>query len=351
MKLLMVTRKVDRNEHLAGFIYEWVKKIGSQVDQLFVLTWQEGDSSGLPGNIKVVSLPTRANIFVKVLKFEASFRQYIQDVDGVFCHQMPLYTILAAPFAKLYRKRIVSWYMHRQIDLKLRLMEKISNVVLSASPESFRLKSKKLVITGRGIDTDVFKPTPRADVDRFSIVSVGRISPTKDYESMIKAFDILRDSGQQNLSLIIAGDVGLELQRTYFDNLKLMVEKMNLGSMVSFSGPIAHHDVPNFLQTADLFINLSGTGSVDKAVLEAMACGCVVLTSNEAFQSILPGELMVEKNNPKALAEKILWIRSLPSDRRQAMALNLREEVVRNHNLDTLVRTIINQFRNESKAA
>jgi glycosyltransferase involved in cell wall biosynthesis len=60
---------------------------------------------------------------------------------------------------------------------------------------------------------------------------------------------------------------------------------------------------------------------------------------------------MVEKNNPKALAEKILWIRSLPSDKRQAMALNLREEVVRNHNLDTLVRTIINQFRNESKAA
>ena len=91
-------------------------------------------------------------------------------------------------------------------------------------------------------------------------------------------------------------------------------------------------------------MNLSGTGSVDKAVLEAMACGKTVLTSNEAFVNILKNkgtELMVKPNSPDDLAERIAALASLDVKTRTSIEAKLREEVVQNHNLDHLVQKII----------
>lgn len=341
----MVTRKVDRGEHLAGFIYNWVKKIGQRVAELRVISWQEGDSSGLPKNVKVIHLKTKQNKLIKAIVFQRLVKQNIKDVDGIFCHQMPIYTVLAAPLAKRYHKKLVSWYMHRQVDRKMKKMEKLSDVVLSASKESFRLDSKKLILTGHGIDVAKFKPWPNLKpTNVLRILSVGRISPTKDYESMIKAVDILVDGGLKGLTLTIIGEPGLPIQKIYFENLKAMVQKMNLESKVWFLGAVPNSQIPHHLQQSDIFLNLSGTGSIDKAVLEAMACECIPLTSNEAFKNIVPRELMVAKDNPKKLAEKIKWLVKLSRAEKDKLRKNLRQEVVVNHNLDNLVKKIVAQF-------
>ncbi len=344
MKLLMITRKVDRNEHLAGFIYNWVKKIGEQVEELRVISWQEGDSSGLLENIKVWHLPTNGNKLIKIIKFKLLVWKNLNGVDGIFCHQMPIYTIIAGSLARLRGKKVVSWYMHRQIDLKVRLMEKIANVILSASKESFRLPSKKLVTTGHGIDTKLFKPAEKMPENIFKIISIGRISPTKDYESMIKAVDILAEQGIDNIKLTIIGDAGLSDQKSYFENLKQMTEKMNLSEKVEFLGPKPNHEIPLYLQQSDLFINMSKTGSIDKAVLEAMSCGCLVLTANESFLEILPPEMQTERDNPQKLAEKTKRLINLSPEKTRQFYQQLRQEVVNNHNLDNLVKKIINQF-------
>ncbi|MFA6322570.1 MAG: glycosyltransferase family 4 protein [Candidatus Buchananbacteria bacterium] len=344
MKLLMITRKVDRHEHLAGFIYNWVKKIGEQVEELRVISWQQGDSSGLPGNIKVFSLKTEQNKIIKMINFWRLVKKNIKEVDGVFCHQMPIYTILAAPLAKLYRKKIISWYMHRQINLAVRLMEKLTDNVLSASKESFRLPSKKLIVTGHGIDVDLFKPVARKENKTFQILSVGRISPTKDYESMIKAMDILNKKGINNIELTIIGQAGLAGHGIYFNNLQQMIEKMGLAEKIKFIGSRPNWQIPRYLQSSDLFINMSGTGSIDKAVLEAMACECLVLTANSAFAAILPAIFMSEPNQPEKLAEKIIGIISLAEVDKNKFRSQFREEVVKNHNLDNLVKKIIKQY-------
>ena len=69
-----------------------------------------------------------------------------------------------------------------------------------------------------------------------------------------------------------------------------------------------------------------------------------VLTSNEVFKDILPSELMVEKDNPSQLAEKIKWVVNLSDNDEIAMRKKLEQEVRNNHNLDNLVLKIINQF-------
>ena len=56
MKLLMITRKVDKDDGLAGFTYNWIKKLAGQVEFLYVMCLEKGNISGLPTNVEVYSL-------------------------------------------------------------------------------------------------------------------------------------------------------------------------------------------------------------------------------------------------------------------------------------------------------
>ncbi len=123
-----------------------------------------------------------------------------------------------------------------------------------------------------------------------------------------------------------------------------MVSRMNIPDKVEFLGPKPNTEIPKYLARSDLFINMSGTGSLDKAVLEAIACGCLSLTSNEAFKEVLPADLIVERDKPAKLAENIKYLLNLPEDKIKKLKDDLRAEVVRNHNLDNLVKKIIRQF-------
>ena len=343
MHLLIITRKIDAADPRVGFFTDWLKRFAQNLDRLSVITWQTSETSDLAENIKVYSLPK--NKFLKIIILQKILWRLLSKVDGVFCHMNPEYTILAAPLAKIFRKKIVSWYTHGAVSWRLKIMEKFTNQILTASKESFRLPSKKLIVVGHGINTEKFNfSESKKQSGIFQILSVGRISPTKDYESMIKAMDILAQQGIIDVKLNIIGTVGLAEQQTYFNSLKEMVVKMNLTNQVEFLGAVKHNEIPNYLRTSDIFINLSGTGSLDKAILESMACGCLVLTSNIAFKNLIPNSFFIVQNQPKNLAEKIKWVKQLSSADRQEISHQLRKIVVSQHNLDNLIKKIISQF-------
>jgi glycosyltransferase involved in cell wall biosynthesis len=344
----MITRKVDKNDSLAGFIYNWVKKIGAETDKLIVICQEKGNTEGLPGNIEIYSLGKEKgkNKLSQLIRFKLLLLRHVKRADGVFAHMMPIYSIIAGPFCLIYRKKLIQWYMHRSVDWKLRLTKLFVSEYVTASKLSFRMKTKKKVnILGHGIDTNLFQATPEDKSDFFRLITIGRISPTKDYESMIKAIYDLSEKGIKNIRLNIIGAAGLKKQKIYFDNLKTMVTNMKLENSVKFLGPIANNKTPEYLKQSDLFINLSNTGSLDKAVLEAMSSACIAVSSNEAFVGILPDNLMVEKDNPKALADKIESIIALDAESRKELQEKLRAEVQQNHNLDNLVKKIINLYK------
>ncbi len=335
MRLLMITRKVDyRDASPAGFTYNWVKKIGQRLEKLYVITWQESNQGNLPKNIEIEFLS--GNKFKKIFALWIKLLKILPRVDGIFCHQNPEYTILAAPYAKLFRKRLISWYTHKAVNWKLSLVNLLADKILTASEESCRLKNrKKIKVTGHGIDVDYFKnyEAKTKNKEKFKIISVGRISLTKDYETLIKAV-----SNIKNIEVEIIGGPVLKKDKEYFQNLK------QLAGNIKFLGPISHNQILPYYQNCDLFINLSQTGSVDKAVLEAMACQRLVLTSNEAFIDIVGRDLMFEEKNPPALAEKVKWLMNLSQEEKERIGQRLRNEVVKNHNLDNLVRKIVSFY-------
>jgi len=344
MKLLMITRKVDRKDASpAGFTYTWVKKIGEKLEKLYVITWQESDRGDLPDNIEIVSLS--GSKWLKIFFIQGKLLKILSKVDGVFCHQNPEYTILSAPLAKLFRKKVVSWHTHGTVNWKLKLVNLLTDKILTASEKSCRLKNrKKIEVVGHGIDIEYFKSSIERDDNNFRMISVGRISPTKDLETLIKAISVLKNKGITDLEVQIIGGSVLKIDKKYFKALKEINRKEGLENQIKFLGLIPHNQILPYLQNCDLFINLSQTGSVDKAVLEAMACERMILTSNEAFNNIVGSSLMVKRNNIEDLAEKIKWVINLPIEKRKQIGQYLRQEVAENHNLDNLVVKIINQY-------
>jgi len=339
MKLLIVTQKVDKNDSTLGFFHGWLKEFARHCEQLTVICLEKGEYD-LPDNVKILSLGKEKG--ESRTKYLQNFFKYIyqekNNYEAVFVHMNPEYAVLSGLLWRAWGKKIGLWYTHKSVNFKLILAEKLAHVVFTASKESFRLKSDKLVVTGHGIDVEKLKGKSNKEKvgDKFNIVSVGRISPVKKYETLIEAVKILIGD-RVRVHVKIVGGPGTPEQEDYFGSLKKKVQESGLSDVVEFVGKIPNTDIVKYLQEADLFVNLSETGSLDKAVLEAMACNVDVLTSNEAFRGMLPQECMVENNKEsvaKALSKKI----------EQPNHIQLRSIILEKHNLTSLIERIVKRL-------
>ena len=247
----------------------------------------------------------------------------------------PVWVVLGGPYWRLRGEKVFFWYTHKAVTLKLRLAEKFANTIFTASKESFRLLSPKIIITGHGIDTRLFQPGENLKVknEKLKILSVGRIAPVKNYETLINAANILKNRGE-NFSVTMVGEAPLEQDKQYEKKLKLLIADFQLQEYFNFIGKVNHKDLAGYYQSHDIFIHLSKTGSLDKTILEAMACGMKVLSSNDASRGFLPSELIFDQDNSAELADKIRSvIKKYPDP-------TLREYVIQNHNLDKLLNRI-----------
>jgi glycosyltransferase involved in cell wall biosynthesis len=351
--VLMITQKVDLDDDILGFTHTWVNKLAERVERLYVLALAVGRHS-LRGNVELFSMgKERGNSRLeRLVNFNRVVARLVmgRKVDLVFIHMCPRYAILAAPYAKLMRVPMAMWYAHGSVNPELRIAHKLVDRVLTSTREGFRLKSDKVSIVGQGIDTDRFKPPDvRKEGNRKVILSVGRISPIKDYETLVKAANILmNEKGQDGLEFVVVGDVGTKVQREYSSKIQEMVKECQLEKFFRFVGSVPYLKVVRYYQNCDVFVNLSPTGALDKAVLEAMACGKMPLICNESFKDVFgdyADRLMFEKGSAGDLAEKVLDVIEMNAGSRLVLGRALRGIVVREHSVEGLINKLAGVFR------
>jgi glycosyltransferase involved in cell wall biosynthesis len=181
----------------------------------------------------------------------------------------PEYLVAAGWLWRILRKRTVLWYTHKSVDLKLHFATLFANAVITASKESFRLKTKKLAVVGHGIDTEFFSPD-LAIKRGTHFLSVGRLMKAKRHDLAIER------ALQEDRTLRIAGS-GPE---------RPILEAMaaTLGIEVEFLGGINQAQLRDEYRQAAYLIHTSETGSLDKVVLEALACGLPIQTNDPALK-------------------------------------------------------------------
>jgi glycosyltransferase involved in cell wall biosynthesis len=198
------------------------------------------------------------------------------------------------------------------------------DIVFTASPESFRIKSPKVAIVGHGIDTEAFRPDMKeASIDT-RIVTVGRIAGSKHIIEMLGVLDELYARGGK-FTFTIVGGPGTKAEEEYAAQLEAKIAARPYNSKVRFLGPISPSRVRDLLNTQDIFLNFSTTGSMDKAVLEALAMGVPAVTTNEAFAEMLsPFGLYIAERDYGVLADAIDTIMNRP-DRAAVVATLARQ--------------------------
>ncbi len=282
MKLLIITQAVDSEDPILGFFVRWIEEFAKHAERIEVICLKEGKHS-LPANVRVHSLGKEKG--VSRIKYILNFYTYIwrlrRDYDTVFVHMNPEYVVLGGLFWRIWKKRIAFWYLHKNVDLKLRIAVFFANIILTASKESFRLHTKKLNIVGHGIPTNLFICPMQEMSGTLRILTAGRISKTKNISLLLDAADILTARGVPFM-LVIAGAPVTAADIKYAERVYARA-----GSTVQFVGPKTQSEIAALLCEANVFVNLGENGSMDKAVLEALCAGIPVVTGNEAYKHLL----------------------------------------------------------------
>lgn len=166
----------------------------------------------------------------------------------------------------------------------------VSEVLSSHIQDKYKTDPRKITVIQRGVDLRVFDPQ-KVDPDfvadfktqygldgRKVILSVGRISRLKDFESFIDAIAIIRQSVPNVVGLIVGG-VTPDKQR-YFEQLKARSEKLGLKDHIVFAG--SHSRMPEIYSLADVMVNASlEMCNVGRTVAEGLAMNTPVLATTE----------------------------------------------------------------------
>lgn len=335
MRLLIITQIVDEENFILGFFHRWIEEFAKHFTEVVVIAGRVGVHH-LPPNVRIYSFRegVSASSLSRLWNLWKLSATFFPKADAVLFHMAPEFVVASLPFLLWYRTRSALWYAHKSVTWKLRLAEMAVDSVFSSSQESFRLPSMKLEITGHSIDTDLFQPGKDPNPSECIIMTAGRISPVKQHEVLIEAARLLLERGTQ-FKLLIAGAPIYQEDSDYHSKLKKKVKDYGLEPVVEFLGPVEQDVLAKLYRKADAFVNLSATGSLDKAVLEAMAAGVPVLTSNPAFQPLLPARYYLERLDPELVAERLLAMEG-----ELHPALNLRSIILESHDLKTNIKKI-----------
>lgn len=272
MRLLIITQKISKNDSYFGFFHDWVTEFSKHIDVTVIAL--ETREYSFPSNVKVLSLGKEGG--ASRVKYIYNFYKYIlsEKYDFVFAHMSPWYMILGWLFWSGKKKAL--WYVHRNVDLKLRLAHMCTDIVFTSTKESFRIPSKKVQYMNQAIDITKFNiPKKRPSVP--TIITVGRITPIKRLEILIEAANTL------DVAVHIVGAPVVPDDYVY----KTKLEKMIKNPRIIFVGPVPNNQLPQLLAQSTMSINLCPTGGLDKAVLESMAARVPVLLTNTAFSGYI----------------------------------------------------------------
>lgn len=109
--------------------------------------------------------------------------------------------------------------------------------------------------------------------DVFTIVTLSRLHPVKNLESLFKAVAKLPFT----VKLKIIGDGELE----YVDGLKKLTKDLNIAENISWEGSLYEGEKFNCLASADLLVLPSFTENFANAVIETLSTGTAVLVSEK----------------------------------------------------------------------
>lgn len=164
-----------------------------------------------------------------------------------------------------------------------------------------KVEEKKIEVVPLGVDfgrfhTGYTEKQKQKVAEKYKIPSdyflyLGTIEPRKNIKRILKAYALFNKESELVPHLVLAGRKGW-----LYESIFAAVEELKLQEKVHFLGYVDSEDVPVLLSGAELFLFPSLYEGFGLPVLEAMACGVPVITSNVASMPEIAGDAAVLVN-------------------------------------------------------
>ena len=153
-----------------------------------------------------------------------------------------------------------------------------------------------------------FAPAGAADVEAFRrrqglperfVLYQGTLQPRKNVETLVRAYALLRSQGNDDHILVLAGPRGWQ-HEPIFD----LIRQLGLEGAVMFPGFVPDDDLPLWYSSATVFAFPSRYEGFGLPLLEAMACGTPVVSSNASSLPEVVGDagLLVDPSDAEGLS-------------------------------------------------
>ena len=229
-------------------------------------------------------------------------------------------SFLKLPTAHPWRRR---WYLSLATWLSVRRARAVladSQATKADLIARLGVNASKVTVVYPGADPE-FHPRPDGEVARFRathrlerpfVLFVGTIEPRKNVDVVVRAFARLRREAAFNGELVIAGGDGWGGVR-----LDEEIAEGGFGADIRRLGYVKQEALPFWYTAADLVVYPSSYEGFGIPVLEAMASGTPVVTSNQSCLPEVVGEAgaTVDPRNDEQLAASMAQVLASPERR------------------------------------
>jgi glycosyltransferase involved in cell wall biosynthesis len=336
-KLVFITQQVDPGHPALAATVPKIRALAGLVEEVVVLA--DGVVPGvLPANCRMRTFRSSLKVG-RGARFETALARELPGLrDGaVVAHMCPIYAVLAAPLVRPLRIPLVLWFTHWRASRLLRVAERVSTAVVSVDERSFPLPSRKLRAIGHGIDLSQFTCDPGSDSEPLRLVALGRYSPAKGLDVVLRGVAAAGDS----VTLDVHGPTLSGEERAHHAQLARLSAELGVDGRVVLGDAVSRTEVPALLAAHDALVNNMRAGAPDKVVYEAAASCRPVLASNPVFDSFLDPAQRFRREDPDDLAVKIRALQALDTEDRARLGHRLRERVEAGHSVDSWARGIV----------
>ncbi len=341
MRLLVVTQAVDRDDPALGFFHSWLREFALSVQKLSVVCLKEGRHS-LPQNVSVFSLGKERG--VSRLRYVLNFYRHIwrlrHEYDVVLVHMNEEYVLLGGLLWRLLGKKVGLWRNHVQGNWKVPVAARLAHVIFYTSPQTYVAHYAHAYRMPVGVDTERFVPHIAASG---SILSLGRIDSVKNIHVLIEALEILQKEQIPFTATVIG--TATPGRESYEQQVAKQSTQLERAGVLVRSPSVRFEDTPSIYASHRIFVNLTPPGSFDKTMLEAAACGALLVVTNPALKEVIDSGFFVSDLSPQTVAGALRHALLLSEEEVQRESYKLREYVINEHSLKSLVTQVLSHLQ------
>ena len=195
-----------------------------------------------------------------------------------------------------------------------------SESLRSEVEQYLEVDARKLRLIYEAVDHDLFKPgdvgmarkrVASHGVTRPFVLFVSSLWPYKNCDGLLRAWALARgELGNRQLAIVGGGGGAGAPAEKYIAQLHSLAAELGISSDVIFVGAVPIEETVCFYQAADVFVYPSFNETFGLPILEAMACGCPVVTSDISAMPEIAGGAAVLANpkDPASIARAILEV-------------------------------------------